>query len=112
MKRKQKRYTSLLDVDAEIFKHKRKAKGLQAQADALEVQAKGYHQMELKAQDGATQQYWKEQAEWEKKKAVNVRKKINAINETHIPKLVRTRAALQTTPMPFINPEEGVTLEP
>lgn len=115
MSRKQKRFTSLFDVDAEIFKLKRKAKLLQAQADQMETEAGAYNRMSITAYDAGDSgggQYHKEAAEWQKEKAIAVKKHINAINETHIPRLIHTRAALQTMPMAFIDPKEGVTLEP
>ncbi len=108
----QRKYNSVFDIDVDILKHKRTANKLEAQATDITREFKrcttNSNNDELT--DGE-RKYWSEQADWENKKFRAIRKKIASIFEMQIPRLVRTRAAMQTIPMSFMDPKEGVVLQ-
>jgi hypothetical protein len=112
MKRKQKKYESVFEIDVDIIKHKRMANKLEKLAAD---QTKVFRECIAKAsEEGATPhsiQYWNEQADFENKKLAKIRKQISSIFEMQIPRLVRTRAALQTMPFSFLPKEEGVVIQ-
>ncbi len=111
-KRTQKKYESVFEIDVDIIRHKRDANKLEKLAVE---QTRVFRQCIEKASDPQAQpgqvQYWNEQADWENKKLSKIRKKISSIFEMQIPRLVRTRAALQTKPLAFMDEKEGVVLQ-
>ena len=102
----------MLEIDIEILRHKRKAKSLEEMA---REQNKIFKDAVSKANDPSasanTAQYWREYANYENKKLIKLRKSISSIFEMQIPRLVRTRAAMQTIPMSFMDPKEGVVMQ-
>jgi hypothetical protein len=108
--RKQKRYTSVVDIDAEIFKLRRLAFKLEHEAKLLDMQASNWIRIANESEGGKCR-YAQEQANFDKKKSDKLRSRINSVNENRIPRLVRTRGALLTKPMGFME-DDGVTLQP
>ncbi len=112
MKRKQKKYESVFEIDVDIIQHKRKANKLEKLA--AQQTAKFKENIARASAPDATPgqaKYFSEQADWDNKQLQKTRKQIDSIFEMQIPRLVRTRAALQTMPMSFMPETEGTVMQ-
>ncbi len=110
--RKQRKYESVFEIDVDIIQHKRKANRLEAKAaqhtNAFKNCIINSHDPKFSAGEC---KYWQEQADEENLKLKKIRKRIDSIFEMQIPRLVRTRAALQTMPMAFLPESEGSVMQ-
>jgi len=111
-KRNQRKFKTLLEIDIEILKHKRQATALEKVAAE---QTRVFKNCIALASDPKASphsvQYWNEQANYENKKLSKIRKSISSIFEMQIPRLVRTRAAMQTVPFPFMDGDRSVVMQ-
>jgi hypothetical protein len=110
MKRAQKKYTSAFEIDVDIIKLKREIKKIDVEIAEQQKKLNTNVDTMLKQDNPAQYMYWKEQAEWEKKKLIQLQKKISSITEMRIPRLARTRADISTVPFSFMDPNEGAVL--
>lgn len=110
--RRQKKYKSVFEIDVDIVKHKREANRLEQKCAEM---AKLFKDYSIKYNDDTLtpgeHQYWGEQMDWENKNIRKMRKKITSIFEMQIPRLIRTRAAMQTIPFPFMDGDTGVVIQ-
>ena len=109
MKKPRKRYSKPYQVHAEILKLKRKAKESLEQAEAIERTVRGYlDQANLPETNAGTRQYLVETADFERKKAIKLRRSVEITEDARIPRLVRTLQTLETKPMDFIKDDPSV----
>lgn len=108
MKKPRKRYSRPFEVHAEILKLKRSAKEKTIEAQDHEKVAKGLVKDSQTAVNGGQREWFLEEADAERKKAQKLWKSVTAIEESRIPRLVRTLQALGTQPMDFIKDDASV----
>lgn len=93
---------------------KRKAVKLELRAADVDNVVKGFmaksHECTEENDHGMAAK-WEEDAEFERKKSIKMRRSYWLIHEEHIPRLVRTMADLQTVTLPGFN-DEGVVIAP
>jgi len=110
MKKTQKKYASAFEIDVDIIKLKREIKKIEVEIAEQQKKISTHVQTMLKQEKPHEYMYWKEQAEWEKKKLIQLQKKISSITEMQIPRLARTRADILTVPFSFMDANEGAVL--
>jgi len=107
----QKRYTKKFEIEVEILKLRRKARGKLIDCEAGDQKIREML-MEANAvnQTPGNRQFLIEQSDFIRKKVARMRRTIELVHEEHIPRLVRTLAAFQTQTFEFVE-DASITLQ-
>ena|SRR5271167_3917118 len=111
MKREPKRYKKPFEIQSEILKLKRRMAARMKEADQVDKVVQNWIAEANKPVDNPGRVTWMlEEADKERKKAHKLRRSATIIEETKIPRLIRTLQELGTQPMEFIKDDISVKL--
>ena len=111
MKKKQRKFAKVFEIDVAIIKEKKRAAKKISKADAMMVRHHAKMRESESSVEAGVQKLLIGEAEVFKRKSERLRQNYHFIMEKKIPSLVRTRAALQTMPMEFLGDDAGVVEE-
>ena len=107
----QKRFSKRFEIEAEIIAYKRKMKAHLKKAEAIEVRMRElYDKANNPANTSGEQEYFRDQGNFEKKKANACRRSAFLIEHNRLPALKEALADFATKPMAFCGTDEGVVL--
>jgi hypothetical protein len=108
----QKRFSKRFEIEAEIIAYKRKMKDKLVKAEAIEVKMRElYDKANNPANTKGEQEYFRDQGNFEKKKANALRRGAFLIEHNRLPQLKEALSEFATQPMPFCGSDESVVLK-
>jgi hypothetical protein len=99
----QKRFTAVFEIDAEILRLKKQAKHKLERQEELKRKSDELLRKSETSETAGEQEYFVSEAHFQLKKSERMGMNYNYIINKKIPALVKTRAALLTVPMPFVD---------